>query len=422
MSIPKLGNNSSSMQGETHVTENSNINLSSINKLAENDAPSAVPLSVPDSAGLSSIDAESKSDVQNKKVVDLQHRLEDLSKLSIDFIALLSTSTIIATFGLFQSSAAVIIGAMIIAPLMRPLVGLALAILTSDLLLLRRAALTVLCGTITGVSIAAGLALVLHQIELTPEILARTKPTLLDLGIAFFAGAIGAYCQTKRDLADSLAGVAIAVALVPPLSVVGVGLALGQTELWQGAALLYLTNLVGITIAGALVFFVMGYATLKVAKHGLLVSCAVLALLVVPLGFSMSDMILENRLSSEIKQILKEKTYTFKNVNLREIELKRYRIPNVVIATVFTDQQITSTQVRLVQELLIRELNMPLELRLKVVPLTEITAQEAYNKSQAPIESSHPSESEQSHASNDGGLPTTTIPPEIDRAATSAGQ
>lgn len=349
---------------------------------------------------------------KQEKITELQQRLEELSKLSIDFIALLTASTVIATFGLFQSSAAVIIGAMIIAPLMRPLVGLALALLTADMLLLRRSSLTLACGTVVGASIAGGLALLLQQIELTPEILARTKPNLLDLGIAFFAGAIGAYCQTKKNLADSLAGVAIAVALVPPLSVVGFGLALRQQELWQGASLLYLTNLVGITIAGSLVFFVMGYAPLKVAKQGLIISSAALALLVVPLGFAMNDIILENRLRAEIKQILKEKTYTFRDVNLRELELKRYRTPLVVRATVLTDQQITSNQVRLVQDLLIRELKLPLELKLRVVPLTEISAIEpAVQTKPLPAEST---------GSPPSAVDTETImPPEVERATTS---
>lgn len=360
-------------------------------------------------------------DTKELTTVDLQHRLEELSRLSIDFIALLSTSTVIATFGLFQSSVAVIIGAMIIAPLMRPLVGLALALLTADMLLLRRAALTLTCGTLVGICIAGAMALMLHQIELTPEILARTKPNLLDLGIAFFAGAIGAYCQTKKHLADSLAGVAIAVALVPPLSVVGFGLALGQTEIWQGALLLYLTNLVGITIAGAMVFFVMGYVPLKVAKQGLIGSCGALALLVVPLGFAMNDMILENRLRYEIKQILKEKTYTFRDIYLREIELKRYRRPLVVIATVFTDQQITPNQVRLVQDLLIRELSKPLELRLKVVPLTEISAKEPDQQSNSQVTPIQQQSSDATPSQSELQTTPTSVPPEIDQATSSSG-
>lgn len=199
----------------------------------------------------------------------LELRLKVLGKLSSDFIALLAASSLIATFGLFENSSAVIIGAMIIAPLMRPLSALSLALLRADMDLIRRSAFTLAFGTILAVGISFSLALLLNQIELTPEMLARTKPTLIDLAIAISAGAIGAYCQAKERLVDSLAGVAIAVALVPPLCVVGVGFAINQHVIWQGAGLLYLTNLVGITVAGSFVFLFMGNASFSRARHGL---------------------------------------------------------------------------------------------------------------------------------------------------------
>ncbi|NJL70475.1 MAG: TIGR00341 family protein [Candidatus Competibacteraceae bacterium] len=192
--------------------------------------------------------------------------MESISKLSIDFLVLLSGSTVIATLGLFQNSPAVIIGAMIIAPLMRPLVGLSLATLTADTRLLIRSLMTLLVGTIVGAALATVIAIFLRSLELTPEILGRTHPTLLDLGVAVFAGAVGAYCQANEKLADTLAGVAIAVALVPPLSVVGIGLAFNSIPVWSGAALLYATNLIGITVAGSLVFLLRGYVPLKHAK------------------------------------------------------------------------------------------------------------------------------------------------------------
>lgn len=167
--------------------------------------------------------------VEQTRLSALQLRLESISGLSVDFLVLLACSTVIATFGLFQNSAAVIIGAMIIAPLMRPLVCLSLSTLTADTKLLSRALITLIVGTIMGVAISATMALFLRSLELTPEILGRTHPTLLDLGVALFAGAIGAYCQTDKSLSNSLAGVAIAVALVPPLSVIATVFANGET-------------------------------------------------------------------------------------------------------------------------------------------------------------------------------------------------
>lgn len=312
--------------------------------------------------------------VEESQLRALQQRLTTISKLSRDFLMLLSSSTVIATLGLFQNSPAVIIGAMIIAPLMRPLVGLSLATLTGDGRLLARALLTLGVGTVTGIVISSALALLFQSLELTPEILGRTHPTLLDLGVAVFAGAIGAYCQADEKLSDSLAGVAIAVALVPPLSVVGIGLALGNWSVWSGAALLYATNLIGITIAGALMFLLLGFTPLHQAKKGLLVSAGVSLLLIVPLGFSMRELILENQISANIKQTLEEKTFTFKGAQLLRVRVEGFKKPIRVVATVLSpDQPISQRQVSLVQEFLVKELNIPLEFSLQIIPATRIS-------------------------------------------------
>ncbi len=313
--------------------------------------------------------------VEESKLGALQERLESLSRLTVDFLVLLAGSTLIATLGLFQNSPAVIIGAMIIAPLMRPLVGLSLATLTGDSRLLGRAVVTLVVGTVVGLFISSTLALLFRSLELTPEILGRTHPTLLDLGVAIFAGAVGAYCQGNEKLSDSLAGVAIAVALVPPLSVIGIGLAFEAFSVCSGAALLYVTNLIGITVAGALVFLVMGYTPLHQAKKGLLISAVVSLMLIVPLALSMRELVLENQISIKIKSILREKTFTFRGVQLRNVRVERYSRPMMVEATVLSPEDpITPHKVALVQEFLSRELNIPVEFRLQIIPATQVTS------------------------------------------------
>lgn len=313
--------------------------------------------------------------VSENRLRELEERLETFSRLSIDFLVLLSGSTIIATLGLFQNSPAVIIGAMIIAPLIRPLTGLSLATLTADLTLLIRSTRTIIVGTSCGIAISCAIAWLLQAIAITPEIFNRTHPNLLDLGVAIFAGAIGAYCQTTEKLSDTIAGVAIAVALVPPLSVIGIGLALQSPEVWLGALLLYATNLIGITFAGSIVFFLKGYTPTKQAKAGLLFSATTVFLLGIPLALSMRELILENVLSTSIEHILKERTETFKNVFLRSVEVKRFRKPTIVIATIIgTDESISSYQVKLVQEFLSTQTNMPIEFRLRIIPSKEVTA------------------------------------------------
>lgn len=314
------------------------------------------------------------SHVEDSQLAALQKRLESISLLTPEFIVLLAGSTVIATFGLFQNSAAVIIGAMIIAPLMRPLVALSLATITADTALLSRAMLTLVAGSLAGLVIAIVMAFCLRSLELSPEILGRTHPTLLDLGVALFAGAIGAYCQTNQKLADSLAGVAISVALVPPLSVVGIGIALNQVAIWSGAALLYATNLIGITLAGSLVFLLMGYTPLQQAKKGLAISSAITILLILPLALSMRELVLENQISAKVRMLLKDKTLTFRGVQLREVEVKRFRTPTRVNATVIASNwPISSHQVKLVQDFLVKEIGTPIEFRLRIIPSQELS-------------------------------------------------
>lgn len=338
----------------------------------------------------------------------LEKRLEEISRPSLEFFILLSFSTIIALLGLFQNSAAVIIGAMIIAPLMRPLMGLALGSIAADAQLVKRSLLTLTFGTLCGLSIGYLGASLLSSIQLTAEILGRTHPTLLDLGVALAAGAIGAYCQSKAEIRDTLAGVAIAVALVPPLSVVGIGLARGSFAVASGAALLYATNLIGITIAASFVLLVMGYSPLNRARIAIVASTTFLFLLLIPLGLSMNELILENRLGMEINRLLKEKTFTFKNARLQNVEVKRFKVPMDVAATVYgSETEFQPKQVRAVQEFLIRNTGIPLQFRLRVIPLREISAIEVTPEQSSALLVAPESSTEKSFSNQ------TLIPPKI---------
>lgn len=312
----------------------------------------------------------------------LESRMESQSTLSLDFIVLLASATFIATFGLLQNSPAVIIGAMIIAPLMRPILGLALATITADVRLLIRASLTIVVGTMLAISIAAVLAHIFYSLELTDEILGRTHPTILDLGVAVSAGAVGAYCHSDERLADTLAGVAIAVALVPPLSVVGIGLAHEAYSVWSGALLLFATNLVGISLAGSLMFLLKGFTPLSRAKRGLTISLVMSLLLLIPLGLSMRELIIENRISAQIKSVLKEKTFTFKDMQLERVTVKGSERGMVAFVTVTSpEHRINSRQVSLVENFLTKEIGTPIELHLRIIEARDVTS-----KDKAPVD------------------------------------
>ena len=141
---------------------------------------------------------------------------------------LLISSAVIATLGLISNSTAVVIGAMIVAPLMDPILSLAFGLAVIDGQLIRRSAVTVTLGVIAVVSTSAILSLLLGIGHVQSEITARTSPNLIDLGIAVAAAVAGSFSMTRERLSNSIAGVAIAVAPVPPLCVSGIGLTLGE--------------------------------------------------------------------------------------------------------------------------------------------------------------------------------------------------
>ncbi|MDB9330327.1 DUF389 domain-containing protein [Nodularia spumigena CS-591/04] len=192
--------------------------------------------------------------------------LEICSSLSLDdasyWIQVLFAAGI-ATLGLVLNSPAVIIGAMLISPLMGGILANGLALAAGDVILAMRSLLNLLLSCLVAISFAVLLVTLLPFKEITSEILARTRPNILDLVIALFSGAVGsvAICKEPRGVATSIPGVAIAVALMPPLCVVGYGIGVAISvnsaqglQVASGGGLLFFTNLVAITFTAMLVF------------------------------------------------------------------------------------------------------------------------------------------------------------------------
>jgi len=173
-------------------------------------------------------------------------------------------STGIATLGLVLNSPAVVIGAMLISPLMGPIIATGLSVVTADVYLFLRSVGQLVLSTIVVILFAGSLVWGLGYDAMTDEIAARTRPNLLDLGIALFSGLAGSILMARSKSkmgggVSALPGVAVAVALVPPICTVGIGLGRGFEEpIMRGAGLLYLTNLVAIIASAFVVFFIVG--------------------------------------------------------------------------------------------------------------------------------------------------------------------
>ncbi|MFT7474083.1 MAG: putative hydrophobic protein (TIGR00271 family) [Verrucomicrobiales bacterium] len=193
----------------------------------------------------------------------LFHEGHRFGRFARRFAALMTMSVLIAVMGLLADSTAVVIGAMLVAPLMNPVLGASAALVIGLPQQFLRQILVLTVGAAGAIGLAAATSLVFpgSMDPLPAEIVARTSPNLLDLGIALAAGAAGAYAQIRRAAADALTGVAVAVALVPPLAVVGITLEIGEYALSLGALMLFLANVAGIIMSAALTFLVSGVAS-----------------------------------------------------------------------------------------------------------------------------------------------------------------
>lgn len=231
---------------------------------------------------------------------DLFVALRDNASASSSFQVLMVLSVMLALAGLYANSAPVIIGAMILAPLMAPIVSLSMGLARSEATLIRGSLKTLTIGIAWGLGCAVLLAWVMPFDIATDEMRSRMSPTLLDLYIAVISGIAGAYANAKEEIAKSLAGVAIAVALVPPLSVAGIGLGWGDWSMARGALLLLTTNLVGISLAASATFLVLGFAPFTRARKGLAISLVPLAVISVPLYVAYDHLIERSQLEERV--------------------------------------------------------------------------------------------------------------------------
>lgn len=305
-------------------------------------------------------------------VGELQAELLHEASPDLSYLVLTLGSCAIATLGLLSNSAAVIIGAMIIAPLMLPIRGLAFAALAGKLLLLQRALFSITAGTLLSLVLSWGLGVLIGMANFGSEVLARSKPTLLDLGIAVAAGVISGYARIEPRVSGSLAGTAIAVALMPPICVTGLGLAQANWSLSLGATLLYLTNLLGITLACMLTFLVTGYAQLHQGRKALAFTLALTLILLIPLGASFAQLIRQTQLEFSIHQVLVNRTVTFQRVELLSISTNWLTTPPEVRINIRAKQPVTPRQVELLETFLANELGQPLQLVLFVGQVDEI--------------------------------------------------
>jgi uncharacterized hydrophobic protein (TIGR00271 family) len=222
---------------------------------------------------------------------DLFSALRDDANMSSIYVVLMLLSTFLATIGLFANSTAVVIGAMLLAPLMAPIVSFSMGLLRADSYLLRASLIKIGWGILLALGASALVTFLLPTMELTNEMKSRINPTVLDLGVAVISGIAAAYSKSFKEVIQSLAGVAIAVALVPPLSTAGIGLGQGDFWVFIQAFLLFFTNLIGISLTATLTFLVLGYSNVIKSKKSLFAIAAIMLFITYPLYVSFNKIV-----------------------------------------------------------------------------------------------------------------------------------
>lgn len=229
------------------------------------------------------------------------------ARLDKKFLLLIILSAMIATLGLLQSSAAVVIGAMLVSPLMGPIMGVGFGLATLESNLIRRSLVTLAAGMAVAILVAMLIIWLSPIADVTPELRARTQPTLLDLGVAVVGGIAGVYA-IMRKLSGVMVGVAIATALVPPLSTVGFGLATGRFDFAVGAALLFLTNTLAIAFAATIVARLNHFGPSLTPQHTAMQVAGIIAtlgILSIPLALTLNSLAGEVRARSVVQTQLR---------------------------------------------------------------------------------------------------------------------
>ena len=294
--------------------------------------------------------------------------ISDASEPGLRFYILVIVSTMIAGFGLTMNSTAVIIGAMLVAPLMTPIFGIALALIRGDARLLGRASQAEIAGVAAAIGMGFILGIIYPSLEPTPEMISRTQPQLFDLMVAIFSGFAGAYALVDEKISPALPGVAIATAIVPPLANTGLCFAVGAYAGGVGSFLLFFSNFLSILLVASIVFWFFGMA----GKYHDLGKEVVIRRFSLPVvGFFIVAIVLSNtlykinqdrHLKSTITDVLITSLAELPHKNFVRMVYQSGDDKLHVLAYVDSASVISPTQVSRIQQNLADNLNRPVEL------------------------------------------------------------
>lgn len=323
---------------------------------------------------------------QTRKAIVLND-LIDSSSPGMDYFVLIILSCTIATFGLITDSAAVIIGAMLVAPLMSPILSLSMASISGRSRLFQRSITAIIEGSGLAIILSAILAFFTYRLpfgvlaKIPSEVLARTNPSPLDLGIALAGGAAAAYALAHPRLTAALPGVAIATALMPPLCTIGIGIAFMDTSIIFGSFLLFITNFISISFAGIVTFAILGFRPRNIEGNQQKVSrnLSIAAFLVLAIGLLLVGLawksIAEAHLYYQASDAIVESANTYTTASLVELKITNESDIKKIEVTLRTTRDLSYSEVVALQADISKKLQSPIALELVTIPMQVLDPQ-----------------------------------------------
>lgn len=311
----------------------------------------------------------------------IRKSIQSNAAFDFPYVTMNALAAVIATYGLLADSTAVVIGAMIVAMLLGPLMGIAMALVDANNRLLKEAMLAEVGGAVLVFAIALVIGRVHQDVPLGAAIISRTAPNLMDLFVALAGGAAGAYVTVKPRISTGLVGVAIATAVVPPLCACAITLARGEVQMAFGGFLLFLANLVAIQFASSVVFVLNGYhdigRVMGESRKSLLFlhgpSIVLLLVLTGVLGLNLQRTLSSRRFEMQVRKALVGQLHSLPGTYLADVRIEPNRRRTLVTAVVRTPYSLEPRQVALMQSSIPNH-NPPVELHIRSVLTKEATA------------------------------------------------
>jgi uncharacterized hydrophobic protein (TIGR00271 family) len=317
---------------------------------------------------------------------DVQRVLHVGAQPTTDFFVTLSLAAALASLGLLMDNPAIIIGAMIVAPLMTAILSMGLSIVLGDARFFWRATSTTLRGILLAIATGAIIGLLIPGAEPSSMMLSMAQPSIFDLAVALVAGIAAAYAISRKSVSAALAGVAVATSLTPPLTGLGLAIALQNWPIAWGAGLIFIANLVSIVATSGFVFLWLGFRShanqysgddpsARVLRRGLLTFAILLVLIAIPLFTFTQHSLQDLRFSRDVESAVLREVAQIPGAETVDWE-QDYDENNTLQLelTIRVLEPLRSEEARDLQERIAERLNLPVALSLSMVPAERLKA------------------------------------------------